>query len=266
VFVDSENLTSYNSKEHNEVYMYDATSGSIACISCNPDGTAPRQSSGLLAGERAYEEVFPHNLDAPNNVFTPAMYPAVSNDDEHVFFDSREGLVPQDTNGLEDVYEWEQAGVGTCGTSDVAYSPQSGGCVYLISSGTGSNGSWITGASEDGSNVFFVSNDSLTPQVQESSQEIYDARVGGGFPYTAPVYGCDSGQCQGPQTPAPLLLAPPPSATFVGVGNPVSETPASTTAKVKKPVTSSGPKKKRPKAKHKVGGKRRKSGKRKGRK
>jgi hypothetical protein len=261
VFADSENLTSYDSKHHNEVYMYEGPNESIVCLSCNPDGSAPQQDSELLAGENAgeggTETVVPGNLDAPENSFTPAMYPAVSNDDEHVFFDSKEGLVPQDTNGLEDVYEWEQAGAGTCGTSNTNYSAVSGGCVYLLSSGTGSNGSWIAGASEDGSSVFIVSNDSLTPQVIEASQQVYDARIGGGFPYVAPVYGCDSGQCQGPQTPAPSLLAPPPSATFVGLGNPTPETSVKVKPKVEKQT-------KHKKKKHKVKG--RKSDKRGGRK
>jgi hypothetical protein len=264
VFVDSENLTSYDSQGHHEVYMYDATDGSIACISCNPDGSPPEQNSGLLAGESAglggTETVVPAGLDAPVNGFTQNMYPAVSNDDKHVFFQSQEALVQQDTNGLNDVYEWEALGEGGCGAANTNYSSESGGCVYLLSSGTGSNGSWIAGASEDGRDVFIVSNDSLTPQVDEASQEIYDARVGGGFPYTPPVFGCDSGQCQGPQTPAPLLLAPPPSATFMGLGNPTPETDASVKSKSKKPV------KHKKKKKVKGGGKHRKAVKRKGRK
>jgi hypothetical protein len=225
VFVDTENLTSYDSAGHREVYVYDATGNKILCISCNPDGSAPKRDSGLLSEELEpgqNQSDYQEGLNQSTNAFTRNDYPAVSSDDAHVFFDSKEGLVPQDTNGLEDVYEWEQAGIGTCGPSNSNYSALSGGCVYLISSGTGSNGSWITGASEDGGNVFFVSNDDLSPNVVENAQEIYDARIDGGFPYTPPVYGCDSGQCQGPQTPAPPLLAPPPSATFVGVGNVVS--------------------------------------------
>jgi hypothetical protein len=250
VFVDSKNLTSYDSKGHDEVYMYDATSGSIACISCNPDGSSPEKGSGLIVGV-GKGEAGPAD---PQGAFVPNIYPAVSSDDAHVFFNSQEGLVPQDTNGLNDAYEWEPAGTGTCGTSNTNYSQVSGGCVYLLSSGTGSNGSWVAGSSEDGSNVFIATNDSLTPQVVEVSQEIYDARIDGGFPYTQPEYGCGSGQCQGPQTPAPPLLAPPPSATFVGVGNPTPEAGTRIKAKSKKPA----------KHKKKHRGKRRKANKRTG--
>jgi hypothetical protein len=253
VFVDSKNLTSYDNKGHDEVYMYDATSDSIACISCNPDGSSPEKSSGLIV-DVGNGEAGPAD---PKSGLVPNMYPAVSNDDAHVFFNSQEGLVPQDTNGLNDAYEWERAGTGTCGPSNTNYSQVSGGCVYLLSSGTGSNGSWVAGASEDGSNVFIATNDSLTPQVVEVSQEIYDARINGGFPYTQLEYGCDSGQCQGPQTPAPPLLAPPPSATFVGVGNPTPETSNKAKPKSKTPKH-----KKQPKKKH--NGKHRKANKRTG--
>lgn len=223
VFLDSRNLTSYDSKGQPEVYMYNADNGSLLCLSCNPDGASPLRGSGLTTVTTFQGEDTKNIIQDP---LIPKAIPAVSSDDAHVFFDSEEGLVPQDTNGLEDVYEWEREGTGTCGTANTNYSQVSGGCVYLISSGTGSNGSWITGVSEDGNNVFFVSNDSLAPQVAEASQQIYDARVDGGFQYTPPTYGCDSGQCQGPQTPAPPLLAPPPSATFVGLGNPTPEAAA----------------------------------------
>lgn len=239
VFVDRENLTSYNSTGHNEVYTYEAASNAIRCISCNPDGSSPLRNSGLLTGEKpeAFENYSGTNIYAHFAASEDPMidneYPAISSDGEQVFFGSQEGLVPQDTNGLEDVYEWEQAGTGSCGTSNSSYSAVSGGCVYLISSGAGSNGSWLVGASEDGSNVFIMTDDSLAPQVDESAQEIYDARVDGGFPYTTPTYGCDSGQCQGPQGTAPTF-APPPSATFVGLGNPVSEEASVATAKSKK--------------------------------
>ena len=111
------------------------------------------------------------------------------------------------------------------------------GHTYLISSGQGVQGSRLDGVSGNGDDVFFQTADDLLPQDIENSTQIYDARVGGGFPYTTPVYGCDSGQCQGAQTPAPVF-APPASATFVGVGNPpiqnVGVIPAPKPAKTKR--------------------------------
>ena len=58
-------------------------------------------------------------------------------DGGRLFFDSPDALVAQDTNNVEDVYEWEPvAGEGTppgdtCTVSSPGYSPVSGGCVGL---------------------------------------------------------------------------------------------------------------------------------------
>lgn len=140
---------------------------------------------------------------APKNQLLPdSSEGEISPDGSRVFFETVDALVPQDTNGLSDVYEWEN------------------GRIYLISSGQGTAGSQLSGVSSNGSDVFVMTTDRLAPQDIESSTQIYDARVGGGFPYRPFIPGCDSGQCQGPQTPAPLFGAPS-SATFVGLGNPV---------------------------------------------
>ena len=72
----------------------------------------------------------------------------VLSDQGRVFFDSADALVPQDTNGREDVYEYEPQGVGSCA--------RAGGCVSLISSGTSSEESVFLDASETGNDVFFL--------------------------------------------------------------------------------------------------------------
>ncbi len=181
-----------------EAYVYDAQSGSVVCASCNPDGRPPIANVDLYQYENTKQAA---TVPSP---FLPAQAQTLSADGSSAFFETEEALVPQDTNGLPDVYEWE------------------GGHIYLLSSGRGSNGSYLVGASSDGNDAFIQTTDNLLPQDVENSQQVYDARVGGGFPYTPPGHGCNSGQCQGPQTPAPVFAAPP-SATFVGVGNPVRE-------------------------------------------
>ncbi|MGH2853911.1 MAG: hypothetical protein ACRDLF_06940 [Solirubrobacteraceae bacterium] len=222
-FIDTANLTSYNSGGHREVYLYNANTESITCVSCTPTGAPAQGDADFLRGQSFTLR------QAGYNQHIPPTYDVISNDGSRVFFETTEALVPQDTNGLEDVYEWEN------------------GHIYLLSSGHGTVGSYIQGASENGNDVFIETTDQLLPQDIESSQQIYDARVDGGFPYTPPVYGCDSGQCQGPQTPAPVFGAPP-SATFVGVGSPTfKEAPQTVAPKAAKKKAK--PKKGRRKAK-----------------
>jgi hypothetical protein len=207
LFLDRADLTSFNSagpncaasnavtKDRNmylvthcdEAYIYDLETGSFTCVSCNPNGTPPYGETTLF---------LPPGFDTG----TPQWTYSLTQDGSRAFFETENALVPQDTNGLADVYEWEN------------------GHIYMLSSGEGSHGARLDGVSSNGDDVFLQTTDVLLPQDIENSTQIYDARVEGGFPYTPPVYGCDSGQCQGPQTPAPVF-APPASATFVGIGN-----------------------------------------------
>ncbi len=214
LFLDTAKLTSYNNfgprcKNEREdpepgncaeAYVYNASTGAVTCVSCNPTGAPPLGNASLLAfgGESNYFS--DPNVDP---LQPPSSSGEISPDGSRVFFETTDALVPQDTNGLPDVYEWEN------------------GRIYLISSGEGINGSQFSGASGTGDDVFITTVDRLAPQDDENSTEIYDARVDGGFPYRPFSPGCDSGQCQGPQTPAPNF-GPPASATFVGLGNPVA--------------------------------------------
>jgi hypothetical protein len=67
--------------------------------------------------------------------------------------------------------------------------------------------------------VFFVTADRLVPRDIDSRRDVYDARVGGGFPaprVLPPV--CEGEACQGPLA-APPIFGAPASATFSGPGN-----------------------------------------------
>jgi hypothetical protein len=203
LFLDTSDLTGYDSFGATEAYVYDASTGSITCVSCNPTGAPPLGNTNFLD---------------EGHQFTNGLIPSysegeISPDGSRVFFETEDALVPQDTNGLKDVYEWEN------------------GRIYLISSGQGTRGSFFSGASSNGNDVFITTTDDLAPQDIESSVQIYDARIDGGFPYKPFTSGCNSGECQGPQTPAPSF-GPPASATFVGLGNPV-EVAAPPTVKTK---------------------------------
>ena len=145
--------------------------------------------------------------------------PRYLSDEGRLFFDSAEGLVPQDTNGRVDVYEYEPGGVGSCGDGS--------GCVYLISGGTGSKDSTFVDATPSGNDVFFVSESQLVSQDTDNAYDMYDARACTDATRcfsVAPVPppACTSADaCRPGPTPQPPIFGAPASATFSGPGNPV---------------------------------------------
>jgi hypothetical protein len=184
-FESHESLTGYdnvaptNKAAVGELYLYSAASGQIVCASCNPSGEAPVAGGGF--------GLAPHGLS----------------DSGRAVFDTGEALVPSDTNGQSDVYEYE------------------GGHVYLISSGTSSFASGVEDTSESGDDVFFRSSQQLVPQDNQEGQiVIYDARVAGGFPEPSSPPACTTADaCRAPVLALPSIYGAPSSQTFSGAGN-----------------------------------------------
>jgi hypothetical protein len=203
VFMSREDLTGYQAHGLDEVFVYeDEGGGHLFCASCNPSGEAP-QIEGIPQAERGEAAAFlPISL---SNTYIPKW---MSDDGGRVFFDSAEPLVAQDTNGKQDVYEWERDGTGSC--------REEAGCIYLLSGGVSGYGSWLLGGSASGDDVFFVTRAQLASQDQNENDDLYDARVGGVQPVSPPA--CTGSGCQGVPSPPPTF-ATPPSVTFNGVGN-----------------------------------------------
>jgi hypothetical protein len=184
-----------------EVYLYNATTAKLICASCNPSGARPVGRSelstlgfGIVPPSSSYES---RNL---------------SEDGRRLFFQSRDALVPHDSNGKLNVYEWEAAGEGSC--------TQTGGCIYPISDVAGDSSSEFMDASPNGENVFIATADQLVPSDTDTRVDVYDVRVGGGFPVTAPPPECDNADsCKPPASSQPGVFGPTGSATFTGNGN-----------------------------------------------
>jgi hypothetical protein len=192
----------YTSYSGGEVYLYDASANRLVCASCDPTGARPLGLSTL----------------------------GFLSEDGRLFFNSNDALVAHDSNGLQDVYEWEPEGVGGCHVG-------SPGCVYLISSGTGDGASTFLGASASGGDVFFMARDRLVSQDFDNSFDVYDAHVCTAVePCPASlvsVPACTSSDaCKAPPSPQPAVFGAPASATFSGAGNVVSS-PSSAKAKPK---------------------------------
>ncbi len=203
LFATTEKLTAYNNDHKFELYVYSADNQRVTCVSCNTQ-TIGAVSSTYLAGEPSQAKAHEPSLVITRNLTA---------DGQQGFFETEEALVPQDTNGQMDVYEWEQEGSGACHVGG-------GICIYLLSTGVSSNGSYFGNASADGKDVFFITRQSLVNQDQDANQDLYDARIGGGIPAqnVPPIATCEGESCLTVRSPEPVFGAPS-SATFSDIGN-----------------------------------------------
>jgi hypothetical protein len=199
-----------------EVYTYSVDSNKLTCVSCNLTGERAESDGDLL-----------DYRDTLNLIHAQALNHPLSSDGRYVFFSTGEALVPQDTNGQRDVYEYDTL------TSTL----------HLLSSGTCGCGSYFVDASPDGSNVFFTTRQQLVHSDIDTSSDLYDARSGGGIASqnVPPPTPCRGEECQGP-IPSPPVFSLPASSTFAGVGNPAAP---SAVHKPKKPVKHKTKKRKR---------------------
>jgi hypothetical protein len=207
VFMSGESLTGYNNLGASEVYTYDADTARLSCVSCDPTGEPPPPSSSPNAsgGVAAY---LPPSL-------SPTYLPRwMSDDGSRVFFDSVEPLVAQDTNGMQDVYEWEREGAGSCTVKSPPRS--SGGCISLLSGGSSTDDSFLVDASASGDDVFINTRAQLASQDRNENRNLFDVRTNGVVALSPPA--CTGSGCQG-IPPAPPIFATPSSVTFNGVGN-----------------------------------------------
>lgn len=213
LFMSDERLTSYDNEKFEEVYLYNALAGNLICVSCKPSDARPIGPSGIPGGTpwRVVEELGTYRSRAFND------------EGNRVFFDSRDALVPQDTNGAMDVYEWERTGTGTCHHEN--------GCVFLLSGGTSNSDSSFVDASASGEDVFFLTRAQLVKQDGDQLRDLYDARVDGGFSPSAPNPPCEGEGCL-PSPSSSSEVGSLASTTFNGMGN-LALLPAKSKAKVK---------------------------------
>ncbi len=178
-----------------EIFLYQASTGELRCASCTPSGAAP-------AGDSVLRQLAGGNAALPQ--------PHYLTDSGRLFFDSSDSLSPADTNGrVEDVYEFEPGGVGSC--------ERAAGCVSLISAGRSGVDSNFLAADPSGKNVFFTTRDKLVGTDKDELIDLYDAREGGGFPTQGAPAECQGEAClpavSPPENPTPG------STSFRGDGN-----------------------------------------------
>jgi hypothetical protein len=204
VFESRAKLTPYdntgceNAEGCTEIYRYDDEDKGLVCVSCNFGNPAKHDA----------------RLENLRFLLPMAIVHNVSDDGSRIFLETVEPLVEGDTDGLNDVYEW-QAGSGggdsigliSSGKSiDYPLSP----IVELagVSAAAVPPPNTLLSVTPDAGNVVFLSQDALVDGAPEGGVAIYDARTGGGFPTpSVPTAcledGCKPAPAQGPPTSSP---------------------------------------------------------------
>jgi hypothetical protein len=133
------------------VYLYDAVTEELTCASCLSDGTDPGGANLPVAETQASNQI-----------------PDAVTDQGEVFFDTTARLVAADVNGVSDAYALK------------------GGRARLISPGNAPFPAYFGDISAGGNDVFFTTAQKLVGRDEDRSVDIYDARIGGGFPVQNP--------------------------------------------------------------------------------
>lgn len=181
-----------------EIFLYDSAADELICASCRASEERPLGRSSLT------------RMLSPEGSLPQPRYLL---DSGRLYFDSRDSLSPLDTNeGVEDVYQFEPQGVGTC--------ERDTGCASLISAGRQGVDSNLVAVDATGANVFFTTRDQLVAADTDDLVDLYDARVDGGFPNPPTVNECDGEGCQ----QMPLVPAEPTPAS-PGVTDPGNSKP-----------------------------------------
>jgi hypothetical protein len=226
-FMSQRRLTGYDNRDavsgepDQEVYLYDAAAdggeGKIVCASCNPTGARPH---GVFDGGQ-FPGLLVDRPDLWQGQYLAASIPGWTRVDiQHalyqsrylsnsgrLFFNAADALVPQDSNGLEDIYEYEppqgegQPAGNSCTAASSTYSPRSEGCVSLISSGTSPEESAFLDASENGNDVFFLTASKLASTDVDNALDVYDASVDGHAAEPSTAIECGGDACQQPAVP-----------------------------------------------------------------
>jgi hypothetical protein len=235
----------------NQVFRYDSETGDLARVSIGQDGF--NANGNMDNSNLAVAPIQQAGTQAPGS--------AAVSEDGAVVFQSADGLTPAALNGQQEsfeyeeeneeglevrrrgtfyannVYEWEADGAEVNGRVTCT---APAGCVDLISdgldttaTGTGTNltsSVRLYGQTPSGGDIFFTSADRLVPQDTDTQQNIYDARIDGGFPPPLAPVACEE-NCQGAPGSQPLF-GTPSSATFAGPGN-IAPPPAPAPVKTK---------------------------------
>jgi hypothetical protein len=171
-----------------DVYRYDAQTDTLERVSMgenyyDANGNNDKFDASIRLG------VLGSNVRPVSTQHEMATH-AISADGSRIVFDTAESLSPAATNGKANIYEWDEGGVS------------------LVSSGTAEEDDGDEMITASGRDIIFKTIQGLVGQDSDGQPDVYDARIGGGFPpLPAERQRCSGDGCQGPLTnPTPLLV------------------------------------------------------------
>lgn len=220
-FTSEKSLTGYENRNSDdqattEAFVYDAEAkgAALICVSCKPTGAAA--GGEFLPKKVNFFPPDPASLWESRWVAATLPEPQMSDpegrslyrpravlDNGSVFFNAIDSLVPADSNGEWDVYQYEPVGLGTCAeeTDSAGAVRSSEGCVGLLSSGTSEGDAGFLDSSPSGEDVFFLTRGRLSVLDMDNELDAYDARVNGIKGVLKPIQECAGEACQPAASP-----------------------------------------------------------------
>jgi hypothetical protein len=213
VFTSYADLTPDDTSTVPQVFEYNAEAERLVRVSVGEEGF----------NENGNTSAYGAGIAAP--IYDVSQNPApqltsVSDNGSTVAFQSSDALTSHAVEGYPNVYEYR------------------GGQVYLISDGQdralgfeNTKTTSLVGMDGSGRDIFFTSADQLVPLDGDTQEDVYDARVEGGFSPPAARPMCEGGGCQGALAPSPSF--PTGGSASQPGGEDVETSPASSATKTK---------------------------------
>jgi hypothetical protein len=205
VFTAVAHLTPDDTSAARQAFEYDAQTGELVRVSVgqegyNSNGNAEQHETFLVAAD--------YEAEGTAGAIQYWTHLTMSENGSYVFFQSRNALTPQAHPGLPNVYEYRSTGRISAGEVELI-SDGSEISQYTSREGeTGVFGGHLLGTDPSGEDVYLTSVNQLAPQDTDSQQDIYDARIDGGFAVPPTRNECAGEECQGQLSAAPVLLSP----------------------------------------------------------
>jgi hypothetical protein len=201
-------LTPDDTSPQRQLFEYDAVTGELVRLTKGEDGFNENGNGVLVGIEPTALVNFGEKLGNGRDFKSVTDRLNVSGDGRTVFFEMIGELSPRATSaqvGCLSVYEFHTGGLLREGVVSLVSDGRD------VQSNKGSTcGAQFQAVDESGDNVLFTSADSLVGPsgVDGVERDVFDARVGGGFPPAGEVGLCGLGSCEGGVSVPPVFGAP----------------------------------------------------------